>query len=398
MEEAAMKGGPPTPSRVTRHASRLPAFVALCLAAWGLAGCSRPRPGGAPASTWRPGEFLIALRGAPPAKLEHYTPVAQASFNAIAGNVGPDALSLARRCGLKLIMGGTGLDAHTLSDRAGRRRVAGLLARFRDDPALWGYYYMAGEPREADLDAVAQVADFAREHDPAHPLFVTLLPSDAWVGPALATADYTGYLESFAAKVRPALLSHANFPFREKGDTGFYFENLEAVRRTALAHGLPFYPTLRGAVWSGMRRPTEGELRWLAYTSLAYGAKGVVWFGYWGAPGGGRDGIVQPDGLLTERYRWIATLNAELRALGPTLMRLRSTAVHHTGEVPVGGSRLPVHGLVGSAEGGSFVVGEFLDCREPLGEYFPVAAVAAVDVVIDTEEKGLADGGGLLSD
>ena len=313
------------------------------------------------ASTWRPTEFLIALRGAPPAKLEHYTPVAQASFNAIAGNVGPDALSLARRCGLKLIMGGTGLDAHTLSDRAGRRRVAGLLARFRDDPALWGYYYMAGEPREADLDAVAQVAEFAREHDPAHPLFITLLPSDAWVGPALATADYTGYLESFVAKVRPALLSHANFPFREKGDTGFYFENLEAVRHTALAHGLPFYPTLRGAVWSGMRRPTEGELRWLAYTSLAYGAKGVVWFGYWGAPGGGRDGIVQPDGLLTERYRWIATLNAELRALGPTLMRLRSTAVHHTGEVPVGGSRLPVHGLVGAIEGGAFVVGEFLD-------------------------------------
>jgi len=340
--------------------SQLAALLAACglwLAACSLSSCARPHPAPAPAA-WRPSEFLIALRGAPPPKPQHYAQAAQAGFNALAEPVGYDALDLARRYGLKLIAGPVGLDPQTLGDREGRRRVAEAIGRFRAHPALWGYAPTLA-PSEANFADLARIADFVREHDPAHPLFVNLYPCDAWVGPVLPTADYVSYAERFVAAVRPALLSYACFPFREKEDGGFYYENLELIRRIALEHGLPFYPTLQGSSWSGMRPPGEGEVRWLAYTSLAYGAKGVVWFGYWGAPGGSRDGIVQPDGLETERYRWIAALNGELRVLGPVLLRLRSVGVWHTGPTPVGAARLPVHGLVGATEGGAFVVGEF---------------------------------------
>jgi hypothetical protein len=218
------------------------------------------------------------------------------------------------------------------------------------------------EMLDSEFPAIIALADFARRHDAAHPIFVSLLPSDAWVGPALATGDYEAYVERFVRLVRPALLNHSHFPFREKGDSEFTFENLEIVRRVALEHKLPFCPTLQAAGWAGMRTPGEGELRWLVYTSLAYGAKGVVWFRYWGAPGGSRQGIVEPDGSLTDRYRVVAALNAEMRALGPVLMRLRSVAVYHAGPtVPAGATRLPVHGLVASVEGGAFVLGEFED-------------------------------------
>ncbi|HUT32850.1 MAG TPA: hypothetical protein VNE39_05180 [Planctomycetota bacterium] len=324
------------------------------LAACGLPACSRPR---AP-QAWQPREFLIALRGAPPPKPQHYALVAQAGFTVIGEGVGSDALDLARRHGLRVALGQIGLDPRTLHDRGNERGVAEAIRRFRTHPALWGYF-VGDEMLEAQLPDIVSLAAFARQHDPAHPLLVSLLPSDAWVGPALATGDYAGYVERFVAAVRPALLNFGYFPFREKGDGEFYFENLEIIRRAALAHGLPFYPTLQAASWAGMRPPGEGELRWLAYTALAYGAKGVVWFRYWGAPAGSRLGIVEPDGLATERYRAVAALNAELRALGPTLMRLRSLAVCHTGTVPVGATRLPVHGLVASVEGGAFVVGEF---------------------------------------
>jgi len=324
------------------------------LAACGLTACARPRP----AQGWQPSEFLIALRGAPPPKPQLYAQVARAGFNVIGDGVGSDALDLARSHGLRVMLGQIGLDPRTLRDRGNVRGVAEAVRRFRTHPALWGYF-VGDEMLESQLPDIVSLAAFARQHDPAHPLLISLLPCDAWVGPALATADYAGYVERFIASARPALLNFGHFPFREKADSEFYFENLELIRRAALAHGLPFCPTLQAASWPGMRPPTDGELRWLVYTSLAYGAKGVVWFRYWGAPAGSRQGIVEPDGLATERYKAVAALNAELRAIGPELMRLRSVAVWHTGATPVGATRLPVHGLVGAVEGGAFVVGEF---------------------------------------
>jgi hypothetical protein len=310
------------------------------------------------ASSWQPSEFLIGLRSAPPAKAEPYALAAQAGFNTIVDYVGPDALDLARRCGLKLMVAKIGLDPATFRGAEGRRRAAGQVERFGRHPALWGYF-LGDEAREADFDALGRIADSLRQHAKDKPFFVSLLPSDAFVGPALANADYVGYVERFLRAVRPPLLAYAYLPLRAGESEGGWFENLEIIRRAALAQGIPFCATLRGSVWPGMQPLGEGDLRWQVYTSLAYGAQGVAWFSYWGAPDGGREGIVAPDGSPTERYRWIAALNAELRTLGPTLLRLRSTAVYHTGDVPPGATRLPVHGLVGAIEGGSFVVGLF---------------------------------------
>ena len=337
--------------------TRVAAACTLCLAAFLAASCGRPRR---EAARWQPREFLIALRGAPPQQPEHYAHAARAGFTAIADDAGPDALALARRHGLRLIVGRIGLDPETLADGAARERAAATLRRFRSHPALWGYF-LGADVQQKQFEGIAAVAAFIRRHDPAHPAFISLLPCDAWVGPALENAHYAAYLERFLRTVRPDVLAYSHFPFREPRDSAQYFENLEWVRRFAVAQGLPFVPTLRGSQWEGMREPSEGSLRWLAHTSLAYGAKGVVWVRYWGGDGNGSEPIVTADGLLTERYRWVAGINAELRVLGRALLPLRSVAVYHAGAVPSGATRLPVHGLVGAAEGGAFVVGQFAD-------------------------------------
>jgi len=331
--------------------------VLICVLALGLSACV-PHGARLPESGWQPSEFLIALRSAPPAKAEPYALAAQAGFTTIVDPVGPEALEVARRCGLKLTVAKIGLDSTTLRSADGRRRAADQVERFCRHPALWGYF-LGDETREADFDALGRLTDFVRAHGQDKPFFASPLPSDAFVGPALANADYVGYVERFLRAARPPLLVSSCLPLRAGEPEGGYFENLEIIRRAALGHGIPFCATLRGSVWAGMQPLTEGDLRWEVYTALAYGARGVAWFSYWGAPGGGREGIVAPDGSPTERYRWIAALNADLRSLGPTLLRLRSTAVYHTGDVPPGATRLPIHGLVGAVEGGSFVVGLF---------------------------------------
>lgn len=285
--------------------------------------------------------------------------MARAGFNVIVDYVGPDALDLGRRYGLKLMVAKIGLDVRTWGRDSGRERAGKAIERFRGHRALWGYF-LGGEVRERQFADCARLVGFIRERDPGRPFLASLLPCDAWVGPALRTADYSGYVEGFIRAVRPPLLNYGHHPFRAKEESRFYFENLELIRRAALAHGVPFCPTVRCGLRPGMRRLGEGEMRWLVHTSLAYGARGIVWAGYWRPRHGEGEGIVEPDGTPTERYRWVTALNAELRHLGPELMRLRSVGVYHTGaDVPVGTTKLSAHGLVGSVAGGAFVVGVF---------------------------------------
>jgi hypothetical protein len=66
------------------------------------------------------------------------------------------------------------------------------------------------------------------------------------------------------------------------------------------------------------------------FTSLAYGAKGVLYFCYWTPTGrefprGGA--IITADGRPTRHYDQAARINAAVKNMGPVLMKLTSTAV-----------------------------------------------------------------------
>src|SRR5690606_17905077 len=76
--------------------------------------------------------------------------------------------------------------------------------------------------------------------------------------------------------------------------------------------------------------PTEAQVRWQVFASLAYGAKGVLYFCYW-TPAGGEfpkgGAIIGRDGKRTRHYDEAKRINAAVKNLGPTLMNLTSTAV-----------------------------------------------------------------------
>ncbi len=326
---------------------RLLVLPLLVLASCGLP--ERREPG------WRLESFLIAARGAPPPRPEAYRKAAAAGIRVLGDQAGPEALEAARAAGVRLLVGRIGLDPSVLRKKEERDRVASTLAGLRRDPALWGYL-LTRPALEPELEGVGLVADFLRRHDPDHPLLVPLVACDGFVGPALETPHYARYLEKFFAAVKPAVLYIIHLPFRRVGPPPLYFENLELIRKASLSRGVPFLVTIRCAEMPGMEAVSEARLRWLANTALAYGAKGIVWLGYYG-----RGAMVTPEGFETKAYRWVATLNRNLQALGGQLFGLTPTAVYHVGQVPSGATRLPTHGLLGGIEGGEFVVGMFRD-------------------------------------
>jgi hypothetical protein len=88
-----------------------------------------------------------------------------------------------------------------------------------------------------------------------------------------------------------------------------------------------------------MRVPYYEALRFLVYTTLAYGAQGISYYVYGCA--GHTGGVANPDGSPTPLYDALRTLNRDFVAIARELQPLKSVGVYHAGMVPPGGELLP---------------------------------------------------------
>ncbi|MBX3178937.1 MAG: beta-galactosidase [Candidatus Hydrogenedentes bacterium] len=265
-------------------------------------------------------EFAIGLWVDPPLDEradERYRELAEAHFTLVIGGFGgPEAALQAALCekyGLGLIA-------------SGRR---GDPADLADGPAVWGYA-LRDEPHARDFPELRERADAVRAARPGKLPYINLFPNYA-DAEQLGTETYEEHVRLFIETVRPEVLSMDNYPLFHPGrDTRErYRENLEIFREQSQAAGIPFWNFFNTMPYGPHTDPTEGQLRWQIYTSLAYGARGVLYFCYY-TPAGGEfpkgGAIIQRDGRRTRHYYEAQRINAELKRLGPVLMQLRSTA------------------------------------------------------------------------
>jgi hypothetical protein len=135
-----------------------------------------------------------------------------------------------------------------------------------------------------------------------------------------------------------------------------YCDNVAVMRKYALQQGIPWWNFFNTMPFGPHFDPTESDLRWQIFTSLAYGAKGVLYFCYW-TPLGGEfpkgGAIITAEGRKTRHYEQAKRINAALKNLGPTLMKLTSTAVVRVppGEPPQELAQTPLKSLDGGPFG-----------------------------------------------
>ena len=119
------------------------------------------------------------------------------------------------------------------------------------------------------------------------------------------------------------------------------------------------------AAFLGVRGASEAELRWQAFTTLAYGSKALGWFTYLTQIEYGnnnwRDAVINRDGSRTRHYTMLKQLNGEILNWGPTLLGLTSTGVYHTEPLPLRTYPISESALVESVTGGEALIGEFED-------------------------------------
>ncbi len=252
-------------------------------------------------------------------------------------------------------------DFNALDDPATQAELDAVVDGVRDHPALYAYHLL-DEPNANVFPNLARMKDYLQEKDPTRLVYVNLYPtyaSNAQLGtrgtPARA---YREYLRQYIETFRPQLLSYDHYHFAVKGDGAQFFLNLAEIRRASLEARIPFMAILQACSWTvNMRIPTGEELRWLAYTTLAYGSQGISWYVY-GYPGHD-GGMINPAGTYREAhiarelgsavlggpptplYYYVRELHREFVAVATELRSLTSLAVYHAGMLPEGAVLLP---------------------------------------------------------
>ena len=262
-----------------------------------------------PASAdWKMNDFMIFCFGSfhdTKNPEERAKALADAGFNLLDG--GRDKLDICGKYGLKLMVN----DVPPEQTRAVSKH-----------PALWGYHII-DEPLH-NLPALKKLHDAYRAADPDHCDYSNLISLGG------------EYLSSYMEVIQPRILSYDFYQYWWGRDG--HFTKLELYRAAAEKAGVPMVlyfetDTSAGAGWGwGLEGPkyrpdNRARLREGVYTALAYGLKGVEWF--WAG------GMFKPGtSELGDCGRDVAVINGELKALGPTLMKLHSVDVFHTEPLP----------------------------------------------------------------
>lgn len=239
-------------------------------------------------------------------------------------------LEVAQRHGLRAMYVDRSLIAPAfVDDPALRPRLDALVDSVRNNPAMYAYH-ITDEPGAAEFPRLRRIVDYLRERDPAHVAYIDLFPNYA-ADAALGTNGYNAYLDAFISTVQPSFFSYDHYQFRTDSDSSGYLQNLGEFREKAKLAGIPFMNIVQAASWDrgGVRIPTGHQERFLAYTTLAYGAQGISYY-VWCWPGH-QGGIVQTDGKPTAIYDVLKTTNREFVAIARQYQSRKSIGAYLKG-------------------------------------------------------------------
>ncbi len=259
-------------------------------------------------------------------------------------------LDVLKRNGLRAHLTDPLLVPDALHDATKRAALEALVARVRTHAAMYSYH-LSDEPSAGSFPAWAELVAFLRERDPAHLAYINLLPtyaSNEQLGNKGDTVTaYREHLRSFAETVKPAILSYDHYHFTRNGDGAGYFLNLGMIRAEAVAAGLPFMNIVQASNWvpgslaspTSPRVPDGEEMRFLVYTTLAYGGQAISYYVYSFPAHEG--GIALADGTPTPLYAALSKLNREFIAIATQVQPLVSLGAFHAGMMSRGTAPWP---------------------------------------------------------
>jgi hypothetical protein len=316
---------------------------------------------------WKPREFPLIAWGGPPGALNNeenwriikdggYTVGLSAGTNTAEHR---KSLDICKKLGIPIFVIDQRITPEMTSKPGWQKVLARTIADYRH-PALYGIYGW-DEPASDLFAQLGAISDEFRKQAPNLLLHLNIFPNYATTE-QLGTPSYREHVERFVSIVRPQVLCFDNYSVLANGTIrANYFENLAIIREYSLKRGCPAWMFILSlsARLNDLAVPNEGEMRFQAFTALAYGMKGILYWLYWPCPPLVNSAVVDVKGKPTPLYPIIKRLNGDIRAIGRTLLTLTSTGTYHTGQIPRGATRLPLDAPLQLPADKSLVVGFF---------------------------------------
>jgi hypothetical protein len=224
--------------------------------------------------------------------------------------------------------GGDGNNAGTLKDRHPLSEYEAAAAAFEDHPAIWGID-IGDEPSALDFPYYGKVMERVEELFPNQFAFLNLYPNYASVAQnteeqalsQLGTATYEEHIEQYCQYIPADYLSY-DFYYKVAGIEKDY-ANLKVVSDACHKNNLDMWVTVQvnsldPEVWI-----SENELRFQAFSALAFGASNLSWACY--TAGWWSNQVVDGEGNKTEQYDKLKKVNAEVHTLAGRYMKYRNT-------------------------------------------------------------------------
>ncbi len=316
------------------------------------------------AKKWTIGTPIVTYWAGPGAGFMPVNDETAAQLRAGGWNVGwadtPGDLNTYHRHGVRAMLV---IRTPNLDDPDKAKKLEALIEQVRDHPAMYAYY-LVDEPGAGAFPMLGRLVEFLRKRDPSHLAFINLFPTYANAAQLNVSDDaaarakvgyptdfagintddgtsmrYREHVRQFIEIVKPRLISYDHYHFLKERDGGQYFLNLALIRKAALKAGLPFQNIIQAcdSPAEGWRGPGEHEIRWLTYTSVAYGAQAIAHFrydiGFWTNP--------KDPATLRPLFWAVSQTNREFVAIASELQRLRSLGAYHFGTLPLGGEAPP---------------------------------------------------------
>ena len=233
--------------------------------------------------------------------------------------------------------GGNGDNAGTLETVNTMDKYEKAAASFVDHPAIWGID-CGDEPSALDFPYYGKVLDYVDRAFPNQFPYLNLYPNYASVVQnteqeainQLGTPTYAEHIRRYCECVPTDYICYDFYTCSRKEKVAKHYENLRIVANACRDTGRSMWIVLqvnssKPDIWISLN-----NLRFQAYSSMAFGAENITWGCY--TAGWWHNEVLDEKGEKTQQYDKLKKMNAELRVMAADYMQYRRVATHFVGD------------------------------------------------------------------
>ena len=230
--------------------------------------------------------------------------------------------------------GGDGSNAGKLADTNPMEKYEAANVSFVDHPAIWGID-VGDEPSALDFPYYGKVIDYVNRAFSNQFAYLNLYPNYASVSGnnaqetvnQLGTATYAEHIRRYCECVPSDYLCYDFYLYSI--NVAKHYENLRVVADACRNTGRSMWIVLQVNSHRPDEWMSENNLRFQAYTSMAFGAENIIWACY--TAGWWHNQVLDDQGNQTEQYGKLKRVNAQIRTIADEYMKYRRVSTHFVG-------------------------------------------------------------------